>query len=415
MNRILIISFHALPMDTVASYRAKAYCDYFLINNIYPTLITHRWEIDNKRSWIFHKKDATIEIKKFKTHEVIRLPRPDENSSYSFLSLLFNWVKGDFDSHLNNSYLVFKHFIIEHLTKNKYDCILAIYSPHFHLKLAYEINQKFGIPYILDFRDLWDNQVITKSYNATLKKSIQDYFIKFYWKKWLKKSLFFSTTSSKWTHYLEELSNKKGYTIPNGHEINKIEPSESQKEFKLTYFGRIYPDQKIQILIDGIIDFIKINKPVKFKLLLIGIKRTDDFDGLQYIIEKINSKYLEIIDYLPKEELIEFCKNEASMFFLPSFKEDNGQFMVKLYDFIALGKPILAAPKVNSDMEKVISKTNSGVTVDSVESVASHIAEHYNHFLDEGYSKNDSNPVKISEYHRQNQVKLLADLIKGNL
>lgn len=414
MKNVLIISYHALPLDVVASYRTKGYCDYLLEDGIFPTLITHRWKKDIDSNWLDHDKNDEVLYENNDNYNVIRLPRPEEKlEAKSSIQTLGYWLKGDFDLHLLNSYNVFKSFLFKHLKSQKYDVILAIFSPHYHLKLAYEIYQKFKIPYVLDFRDLWDNQVITKSYKPSLKKNIQDILIKYYWKKWLNKSLFFSTTSHKWTEYLKNLSNKKGFVFPNGHEIEIVEAPIKQVKFNLTYFGRIYPNQNLELIIEGIIEFLKKVNPKNFKLLLIGIKETSDFDGLQLITSRINKEYLEVVDYLPKERLMDFCKKRVTLFFLPSFFEDNGQFMVKLYDFIALGKPVLVAPRVNSDMEFVVRKTKSGEVLNSSGSIALHLEEQYNFFLKFGHAKNNMSSKSILDYHRQNQVKLFAKKINS--
>ena len=412
MKNLLIISYHALPLDVVASYRTKGYCDYLSEYGIFPTLVTHRWEKDISKEWLDHNTNDQVLYEDHKTHKVIRLPRPHENlESKSSFNTLKCWMKGDFDLHLLNSYKVFKNFLFQHLQNNKYDVILAIYSPHSHLKLAYELYKKFKIPYVLDFRDLWDNQVVTKSYNPNYKKKIQDYLIKLYWKKWISNCRFFVTTGSLWKKYLENLTDQKGFVIPNGHEFKVIASMRAQTEFKLIYFGKIYPNQNLKVIMEGISKFIDRVEPGNFKLILIGLKVSSDFDCLHFITRQIHSKYLKLIDYLPKQELIEFCKSEATMFFLPSFYEDNGQFMVKLYDFMALGRPIIIAPQVNSDMETVTSKTNSGVAVDTAESVAYYLEMQYRYFLRHGQPKNDGYPAKILAYHRENHVKSFADLI----
>jgi glycosyltransferase involved in cell wall biosynthesis len=412
--KLLIISYHALPFDVVSSYRTKGYCDYLYENGIFPTLLTHKWEKDENSDWINQEKKSEIIYEHHNTYDVIRLPKPKENIlSNSFLKTFKHWLRGEFEMHLLESNKVFRTFIFQHLRGNKYDSILAIFSPHFHLKLAYEVHKEFKVPYILDFRDLWDNQVVTKSYKPSFKKRVQDILIKLYWKKWLKRSLFFSTTSNKWTNYLEKLSDKKGSVIPNGHEIDEIEKPRKQEAFKLTYFGRLYPDQNLELLVDGINAFINKENPKYFKLLLIGLKKTSDFDGLQFITSRIDAEHLEVVDYLAKEELIEFCKREVTMFFLPSFFEDNGQFMVKLYDFIALGKPVLVAPMVNSDMESVVKKTNSGVILNSSDSIVINLEEQYHYFMINGYAKNDIDTKSILVYHRQNQVKFFAEKLKS--
>jgi glycosyltransferase involved in cell wall biosynthesis len=415
-QRLLIISYHALPLDVVASYRTKGYCDYLFENEVFPTLVTHIWEKDENMQWRNHEKNDEVRYKSTETHNVIMLPRPTEKIGLqSVFKTIMHWAAGDLETHLKESKEIFKNFLFSHLKENQYDGVLAIFSPHFHLKLAFEINKEFGIPYVLDFRDLWDNQVVTQSYSPSFKKKVQDAIIKYHWRKWLRNSLFFVTTSTKWTIYLEGLSNKKGFIIPNGHELFEIGKSKNQEEFKLTYFGRIYSDQNLNLILEGIGEFLKKVKPKKFKLLLIGIKQTEEFDGLQYVLSQIESEYVQIIDYLPKQELMDLCRNEATMFFLPSFYEDNGQFMVKLYDFVALGKPTIISPAVDSDMEVLVNETNAGIILNSANSVASYLEKQYNYFLNHGQANNDFDTVKVLDYHRQNHVKSFSDLWKNNL
>lgn len=57
LKRLIILSYHALPMDVVSSYRAKAYCDHFVSYGVYPILVTHRWEQDESGKWKYHDDD----------------------------------------------------------------------------------------------------------------------------------------------------------------------------------------------------------------------------------------------------------------------------------------------------------------------------------------------------------------------
>jgi hypothetical protein len=69
--RLLIISYHALPLDVVASYRTKAYCDYLFENGIYPTLITHNWKKDKNDFWERHEVNNETIIEDLQTHREI--------------------------------------------------------------------------------------------------------------------------------------------------------------------------------------------------------------------------------------------------------------------------------------------------------------------------------------------------------
>ncbi|RUA35954.1 MAG: hypothetical protein DSY77_01915 [Bacteroidetes bacterium] len=415
IKNILIISYHALPFDVVASYRTKGYCDYLIEYGIFPTLVTHRWEKGSDKNWAFHNENEKIIYEKSNNCNIIRLPRPVERfESNSPINTIKHWVKGDFDLHLLNSYKLFKIFLFDHLKNKKYDAVLAIFSPHYHLKLAFEINKQFKIPYVLDFRDLWDNQIITKSYNPPLKKKIQDLIIKFYWRKWLNKSIFFSTTSSKWISYLEKLSSVKGIKIRNGHEISSL-PKKNYKTniFRIAYFGRIYPYQNLEIIIKGINKFINRNYPIdEFELCLIGIKNVGQFNGAQIFKKFINEKYIVEHDYMSKEELIKFSIKNVNLFILPNLKEDNGSFFVKLFDYISLNKPLILAPKNGSENDIIVKKTNAGLLTSSSTKIALYLERQYRSYREAGMVNVAIDKLQFKDLHRTKQVEILAKEIK---
>src|SRR5688572_10569110 len=135
---VLILSYNALPMDVVSSYRAKAYCDHFKSFAIKPTLMTYRWEmVDNQ--YVVHEPDDAVIVEETESCKVIRVPYPGPRRSGSSLRTIISYIKGDLDVELMDSYRIFRKFLWHHLEKQRYDFVIAIYNPHFHLKLAYEI------------------------------------------------------------------------------------------------------------------------------------------------------------------------------------------------------------------------------------------------------------------------------------
>jgi ATP-dependent Lon protease len=49
-------------------------------------------------------------------------------------------------------------------------------------------NEKFNLPYILDYRDLWNNRIININYRPNITEKIQDDVSAYWWKKWSKKA-----------------------------------------------------------------------------------------------------------------------------------------------------------------------------------------------------------------------------------
>lgn len=402
-------------MDVVSSYRTKAYCDYLHKYGFFPTLITHRWEKNEMGNWKVHNKGDKVIIEENEGYSVIRLPRPDyfkpTNIASSKIFTAKSWVKGDLDIELRNSYFVFKAFLFDHLKSNTYDVILAIFSPHYHLKLAYEINKKFHLPYVLDFRDLWDNQIVTSSYSAPdLKKKLFDQVNKFWWKKWLENAMFFSVAGKKWKILIESFSGKKGLVVRNGYEYivnNNLEYHNSPENFKVVHFGRMYENQNLEVFLEGFDRFLSKahNKAITFEL--IGLKSDRKEDLIRVIQTYIPKKNLNIIDYLPKYQLLEYCKRNASIFYFPGFREDNGSFAVKVFDYISLHKPVIMCPGDNSEVELILEETQSGVILNSSKEVEEYLVEKYQEFL-KGNVGFGGDLDKVLQYQRKYQVEKLA-------
>ncbi len=417
MKEILIISYHALPMDVVSSYRTKAYCDYLHLSDMKPTLLTHRWEYDLEGNWKFHEPNEQIVEETYDTYQVIRLPRPKtfkpKNQYFSKISTVKSWFNGNLDIELINSYKIYKNFLFDHLQTHTYDLIISIFSPHFHLKLAYEVNHKFGIPYVLDFRDLWSNNRIAKAaYIPSVREKTEDLIISYWWKKWLSNSLFFSITSNHWCQILEKLTRKKGVVVRNG--IEEFHTSKSQtEEFKVIYFGAIYPEQDLEPMFEGINLFISKEKSEKIKIEFIGIKERYRPGVISEIKKNIPNEHLRIIPSLSKNELLQYCQS-VSLFIYPAFSNIEGWFSAKLYDYIALGKETMIIPSTSKEVNTIISKSNVGVILETPEDLVDHLSLRYNEFLQNGETSFNIDLRKLNEFTRRYQVNIMANAIKGS-
>lgn len=403
-------------MDKVSSYRTKAYCDYFASFGIKPTLLTHRWENVNGE-FIIQKASDPVFVEEGETCTTISLPNPGVNQSKSKLHTLISYLNANFEVGLVDSYRIFKKFLWGHLKEKQYDVIIGIYNPHFHLKLAYECWVQFGIPYILDFRDLWENDIVTTSYKPTVKERLVNVIIKSYWKKWIRHSLFFSTTGIRWKEYLSLLSGREGVVVRNGLEgmlgdDNVAEHSKPAK-FKVVHFGSMYKTQDLDVFLTGFRMFAEKHSPGEVACEIIGLKDILE-RNYEDRIRQILGPYVTFLPYLPKEQLSNYCAKEASLFFFPNFKEDNGQFPVKIYDYIAMGKNILVAP-AGGEISDFVSEVSAGRVLDEPKAVAEYLKDRFEEFRNSGTIQFQVNKTYLEKYLRLEQVRIMAEAIHRGL
>jgi glycosyltransferase involved in cell wall biosynthesis len=431
--RLLILSYHYLPLNVIASYRPKGFADHLCKNGIYPTIITHRWEKDKLGHWKFHKSKKDVIIEKTEKAEIIRLPRKrtTQGRIYHFFSrfyltrqfiIAFRWINGFLDPGVQNidSYLIFKAFLFRHLQNSNYDLVMGIFSPHHHLRLCFEINKKFGLPYVLDFRDLWDNSATNTNYSPVGIERLRVSQIMRFWSKWLDKSLFFTTLSEPWKRKINEISNSKGYLILHGYDddfSNVYNLPGSRKEFIVLYSGSVYENQDMIGFLKGVSEFIKKVLPEKFLFVLLGsdgysatVKR-----GLTDSISAILSKKLRPSNYLltkrvSREDVLEWYR-KASIFVSLTYNDFPGTYGGKLFEYLGTGKPIL----VYNDEKSIISKTVSSINAGFICRNPSEICV----VLSNAYTDWKENKIKKIgrkiEYSRFHQTKLLSEHIRRHL
>jgi len=380
LKKILIISYHSLPLDVVSSYRIKGYCDHLYKSGIIPTIITNRWEFDKNGNIKDHNKKDEIIYEEYSKYNIIRLPKPKypliRMKILSKLNSLLLWAKGNIDVELINSYKVYKHFLIKHLQTHEYNFIVGVYSPHYNLKLAYEMHKKFKIPYILDFRDLWNNRIASHNYLPVFREKWEDFLIRYFWKKWLSKALFFSITSDHWKEIINEFSKTKGVVIRNGYEkIVSMTSDKTRDILTISYFGAIYPNQNISMFLESIKSFINNKTPNKFKLQFVGLKTRYRPSIIDELKER-NPDYIDIKPYLSKSQLFKQML-ETDLFYFPAFDQIRGWCSVKLYDYLALQKPIIICPGDNGEVDEIIYKTNAGKIFNGKEELVQYIEKCY--------------------------------------
>jgi glycosyltransferase involved in cell wall biosynthesis len=323
------------------------------------------------------------------------------------------------------SYYSLKAYCFRHLNIQSFDVVIGIFSPHHHLRLCYRLNHKYKVPYVLDFRDLWDNRIIHHQYKPTAVENIQDRLAQFYWKKWLAKALFFTITSEPWREKINEFSATKGFVITNGFD-DEMKVSDEQMEnkwFTILHTGSLYEHQKLEIFLEGCKRFVEHVHPDAFKVKFIGAERgkalSGKLSGFMYkpserIRNYLSSQYCEITTRIPKAELVrEFEKAQLLLF--PSFPSSPGTYAGKIFDYLAMKKPVLVVPDDHSVVGELIRKTQAGVVANTPEVVFEMLMKYYNQWTESGKVDYTGVIQEINQYSRKNQVAKMASYLKHSL
>lgn len=395
--KILFVSYVSFPKNIVGAYRINSFCDTFHNQGANVTLITKNWEDESTNKIVeCHANGYRIYKLPFKYVKANRL-------------LMFRKIIGLFDYLIGNIhpttnvYKNFKDFSLELIKKeNDFDIVYVTCDPDNSAKLAYFLNKKTNIPYIVDYRDFLNNKYLLDEYSPSLRERYIDITTEYYTHKWINKAALITTTSPRHLRLFRDKYYKNTLLIMNGYEQSNFVHSASNpikvvpsQIFTIRYIGTIHEVLDLDVIIKGIIRFTQKNPSKKILIEIIGSLNPN---VNKLFLDNIHLNNINIIaERLPKKVVVDLTINsDILLLSLSAYRETYG---TKIFDYIASGSHILLAPSKDKIVEDLAAKTNNYSVANSVEEFVSCIENQYDFWLK---NENKSQINAFPEYSREN-------------
>ncbi|MBN1821378.1 MAG: glycosyltransferase family 4 protein [Prolixibacteraceae bacterium] len=299
-------------------------------------------------------------------------------------------------------------YLKKYLKENPVDLIVSTGPPHSMHLIALGLKKKFKITWIADFRDPWTD---IDFYNKLRLTGWADKKHRKLELKVLKKADRVVTVSPHCAKDLSKIPGKKVDIIHNGFDPEDFKeiPAPSGNKFAITHFGAFNRDRNPAMLWKALGLLVEKNKEFKEKLCIQLIGQTDDS-----IIQEIENKGLKVnllqIDHLPhKKGLEELAKSQVLL--LPINDAPNAQGILpgKMYEYMALRRPILAIGPTNSDFAEILRETKSGIAFDfsDLPGIQKAIENYFNQFRER---KLKVESTAIEKFSRENLAKKFIEL-----
>ncbi len=411
MQKLLLLSYHFPELNVIASQRAAAFARYLPQHGFEVTVITLAWEVVAPNDHQVAPGEG-FSIATFEQATVHRIhsPTPIENTWPSKIGIAQGWTRGEFEGEAGKSYYnLFRNHLRTLLQTEKYDLLLGVFSPHHHLKLCYELHREFGIPYHLDFRDLWSNRIVMHKYKPSPVEKIQDAFIRRHWTKWLNAAQGFSITSEPWLNYLSKLTSTKGIEVRNGyepHEFEAVEPTVFDR-FTVAYTGSIYLSQQLEIFLEGFAQFCEAHPNSQVRFLGSEVSsQGGDPTARHTHLEELITAYLSPNHFVltprkPRNEALATMLGADVLLFC-AIPELSGWYSGKFLEYLGSGTPILVCPPDEDVLVETMGKTGAGLIANSPKEVVAALEQ----------MKKKDFPLRkedvVQLYSREAQVRKLA-------
>ena len=425
MKKVLLISNYFSPCTLTPSQRITFWARNMHRLGYYPTVVTREWTSETRSH-----QDTKVRLgdrvrhEVFDTHEVYYLPFRPGILDKAYLAFgesvfrpLFLLVKllDVFLARFTFKFTSFSNFLpflSKRLEEETFHSAIISGEPFYLFRIGYSLNKAFGLNWYADYRDDWStNELQMQKVGGGVRKWIANVEAN-YEKKWVGTASAIISVSQLYTERIANFLGKKGFTIENGFEdeLLSLPLQPCANEFTITYSGVVYPSQDVTNIIAALQLAHTAGRP--FQLIFLGagydVKERKRIEGL--VPEELK-RYVKVTTRLPREEAI-IALQKSHAFLAMAYGNMKGIPSSKLYEYTALGKPVLLCPTDHDIMEQMLAEVELGFFANSAEKCLEQIE-----LIRELYASGralalkESSKSKIQKYSRFNQLQQIKEVI----
>jgi len=384
MKKVLIISYYWPPAGGSGVQRWLKFVKYLPNNNWKPIIYTpENPYIEIKDEKLLSNIPEEAEIWKTPIWEPYTLKDQllgKENKTQSsgvvsnkksLKNILLNWVRGNAFIPDPKVYWVKPSvkYLLNKIKQHKIEHIITTGPPHSMHLIGLALKKEIpSLKWIADFRDPWSELDLLDEFHLSnsSRKKHQDLE-----KQVLQNADVALTVSETWVKDLKRLGGNRVELITNGYDTADFDSKpKTHDKFIIGHYGLLNHLRNPKNLWKVLNSLCEENTEFNSKL---EIHLSGNIDG--EVIAEIESYpslkgKIKHLGYLSHAEVLEQY-NEASVLLLLLFnsKSGVGNYPGKIFEYFAAKKPILAFGPKESDIEKLIEKTKTGVffTYDEME------------------------------------------------
>ncbi len=387
MKKILIITYYWPPSGGSGVQRWLKFVKYLPDFGIEPIILTVRDEdaayalIDEN---LINDVPENTKVYKASAFNILRyykritkqkkLPHTgfasDSKSEIKLSEKIFRFIRGNFfipDARKGWNKHAY-HQALEIIKKHKISTVITTSPPHSSQLIGLKLKKKLNIEWIADLRDPWTdiyyyNELrhtgLARKIDANYEKQVLE----------LADKVIVVSKSIKLL-FLEKIrlyNPEKFHVISNGFDeddIRKVNFDKDKKpsEWIISYTGNISPAYNPIVFLNAFKSLVEQSKDIKPIFRFIG---TCHASILNFISKNQLESNFEHVSYVPHLESIAYLKSSDALFLaIPDVPKNEGILTGKLFEYLAVNKPILCLGPVNGDAAEIISDCQAGKTFD---------------------------------------------------
>lgn len=422
--RVLVISFHFPPMNAISAFRAEGFARYLPDHGMEVTVLTSMRDPATGRS-TWHPSDTPTVTTRWERCIVHHIPRVRslyyrfvqaslKVPLWSTLVAMAHCMTGTFNLHVIDVHRGYKRFLRQHLRTNSYDVVLSTAPPDEHIAIAAWVHEQHGIPFIADYRDLYDNRLLSPSFQPTYRERILLAIRKRWHRKWLRSAAVTTTVSGPLASELStNLDVPEVLEVRNGYEPQKVRSDNSlidRHVFQITYAGRILPHQDLRPFFKAYRMFADGLTPIdveNLQLSFYGIADHAQADSIR--TQDLPGTVTVDLKRIPHEEMLDLIARSSVLLI---FNYDQiGVYSGKIMEYVGAKRNILMTPSDHGVISDLIEHGRFGLSTDFEDSAANYLLRCHAEWRRTGAPDHSGDPTIRMQMTREAQTAKLAEAI----
>jgi glycosyltransferase involved in cell wall biosynthesis len=420
--KVLVVAYFFPPLGGSGVQRLLKFVKYLPDHGIEPVVLT----VDP--FFVRSPKDKFLLNQLPPSIHILRTPTIDMNWFFKILwglklGIVVNWIQEYLlipDKEIFWTYFA-KVKLKTILKKEHFDLVFVSGGPFSSFEIALHLHKKYGLPYILDFRDEWLNNPTRLTQKHSVRRNQIETTIERAVLESASAVTFMSTVMN--ANFLQTynfLKNKPKTIIPNGYDesdFNNMVTSRKRKNnyMRIVFTGSFYDCTKPQVFLQELLILTRTNKIPKDKIRLeIYGKNTSSFIYAGLDANKDELSFISLFPYVPHFQSLQLQVQADILlsYIAPSLNSEGG-YAGKTFEYIRSGTPILAICPPNGLAADLVRLTRTGWIIDSANpgDIRKGFLECFKKW-EKGELKIDPDWEEIRKYERHVQAGQLADIMK---
>ncbi|MFH4969092.1 glycosyltransferase family 4 protein [Gaetbulibacter sp. M240] len=332
-----------------------------------------------------------------------------DTTNQSFIEKLLLFIRGNFFIPDARRYWVKPSvkYIYDYLENHGIDTLITTGPPHSLHLIGLDLKQKLNIKWIADFRDPWTTIGYHKQLRLTKRAEKKHKKLE---SEVLTGADKIIVTSQVTKSEFKLITSKPVEVITNGFDDERVSDFSLDSKFSLAHIGSLLSKRNPEILWKVLSELVDENTEFAKDLELKFVGAVSD-QVLKSIHDNKLSDYVNEVGYKSHNEAIKIQK-ESQILLLIEIDSEATKCIIpgKLFEYMVSNRPILALGPKGSDVERIITETNTGnyFYYEAHNALKSTILRHY-----KSYKTDDlkMQPIGVQKYHRKALTESLSKLL----